>query len=290
MEDFERAAKGLIAKADGLIIKDDKGKIVWRLDELENLLQKDAPDTVNPSLWRHEKLNTIAGLFEIAAGVYQIRGFDLANLTLIKSQNGYIAVDPLGCIETAKAAIEFAAKSLGGIKITAIVVTHSHWDHFGGLGALAAQEDIEADKIKLVVPDRFTQELVSENIFVGAAMNRRSVYQFGNSLPTNAEGFIGGGLGKGASTGVSAPLKPNIIVKNKIEELTIDGEVWSIRLSNSVLSAQKGAGKGGASYILSRNELNAIALNFEAAEYPLFNEILSLLDRPAPNDFNIAEP
>ncbi|MDR2151993.1 MAG: MBL fold metallo-hydrolase [Helicobacteraceae bacterium] len=222
-EDFERAAKGLIAKAEGLVIKNDDGKIVWRLDELENLLRGDAPETVNPSLWRHEKLNTIAGLFEATSGVYQVRGFDLANLTLVKSQNGYVAVDPLGCVETAKAAIEFAAKSLGEIKITAIVVTHSHWDHFGGLGALANQADIDSGKITLVVPDHFTEELASENIFVGAAMNRRSVYQFGNALPTSAEGFIGGGLGKGASVGVSAPLKPNVVVKNKIEELTIDG-------------------------------------------------------------------
>jgi alkyl sulfatase BDS1-like metallo-beta-lactamase superfamily hydrolase len=222
-EDFERTEKGLIAKAENLVIKNDEGKIVWQLDELENLLQKDAPKTVNPSLWRHEKLNTIAGLFEVVSGIYQIRGFDLANLTLIKSQNGYIAIDPLGCIETAKAAIKFAEKSLGDITIKAIVVTHSHWDHFGGLGALADAADIDADKIMLVVPDKFTQELVSENIFVGAAMNRRSVYQFGNTLPINAKGFIGSGLGKGASTGVSAPLKPNVVIKNKIEQLTIDG-------------------------------------------------------------------
>ncbi|MDR0665050.1 MAG: MBL fold metallo-hydrolase [Helicobacteraceae bacterium] len=222
-EDFERAKRGLIAKADGLIIKNDKGQIVWRLDELENLLRSETPDTVNPSLWRHEKLNTIAGLFEVASGVYQIRGFDLANLTLIKSQNGYIAIDPLGCVETAKAAIEFAEKSLGEIKIAAIVVTHSHWDHFGGISALVNQADIDSGTISLVVPDQFTEELVSENIFVGAAMNRRSVYQFGNALETNAEGFVGSGLGNGASVGISAPLKPNVIVKNKIEELAIDG-------------------------------------------------------------------
>jgi alkyl sulfatase BDS1-like metallo-beta-lactamase superfamily hydrolase len=222
-EDFERVKRGLIAKAENLVIKNDKGQIVWRLDELENILQGDAPDTVNPSLWRHEKLNTIAGLFEITRGIYQIRGFDLANLTLIKSQNGYIAIDPLGSVETAKAAIKFAEKSLGDIKIAAIVVTHSHWDHFGGIGALTNQADIDNGLITLVVPDKFTQELVSENIFVGAAMNRRSVYQFGNELETNAKGFIGSGLGKGASTGISMPLKPNVIIKNKIEELTIDG-------------------------------------------------------------------
>ncbi|MDR2341636.1 MAG: MBL fold metallo-hydrolase [Campylobacteraceae bacterium] len=222
-EDFERAKRGLIAKVNDLVIKNDKGQIVWQLNELENLLQGDVPDTVNPSLWRHEKLNTIAGLFEIVPGIYQIRGFDLANLTLIKSQNGYIAIDPLGCIETAKAAVEFAQKSLGKINVTAIIVTHSHWDHFGGIGALANQADIDSNAIPLVVPDHFTQELVSENIFVGAAMNRRSVYQFGNTLKTNAKGFIGSGLGKGASTGISAPLKPNTIIKNKTEEYTIDG-------------------------------------------------------------------
>ncbi|MDR0762401.1 MAG: MBL fold metallo-hydrolase, partial [Campylobacteraceae bacterium] len=222
-KDFERAKRGLIAKADDLVIKNSEGQIVWRLDELENLLQGEAPDTVNPSLWRHEKLNTIAGLFEVVPDIYQIRGFDLANLTLIKSQNGYIAIDPLGCIETAKAAVEFAKKSLGEIKITAIVVTHSHWDHFGGAGALASQADIDGGAIPLVVPERFTQELVSENIFVGIAMNRRSVYQFGNALETNAKGFIGSGLGKGASTGISAPLKPNVIIKDKTQELTIDG-------------------------------------------------------------------
>ncbi|MDR1007040.1 MAG: MBL fold metallo-hydrolase [Campylobacteraceae bacterium] len=222
-KDFERAKRGLIAKAKNLVIKNDNGRIVWKLNELENLMQGDTPDTVNPSLWRHEKLNTIAGLFEVTHGIYQIRGFDLANLTLIKSQNGYIAIDPLGCVETAKAAIKFAEKSLGNIKITAIVVTHSHWDHFGGVGALTNQTDIDNGAVPLIVPDKFTQELVSENIFVGAAMNRRSVYQFGNALKTDAKGFIGSGLGKGTSTGISMPLKPNTIIKNKVEEFAIDG-------------------------------------------------------------------
>jgi alkyl sulfatase BDS1-like metallo-beta-lactamase superfamily hydrolase len=222
--DSKRANRGLIAKAKALIVKDSGGHVVWRMDELEELFKsKDAPVSVNPSLWRHERLNTIAGLFEVADGVYQIRGFDLANLTLIKSQSGYIAVDPLSCVETASAAIAFAEKHLGAIKIAAIVVTHSHWDHFGGAAALSSQADIDDKRVALVVPDRFEEELTGENIFVGAAMNRRSAYQFGTSLNAGAKGCVGSGLGKGAGIGVSAPLRSNTVVSSKIEEMTIDG-------------------------------------------------------------------
>jgi alkyl sulfatase BDS1-like metallo-beta-lactamase superfamily hydrolase len=221
--DYANARRGLIKEARDLIVKDESGRVVWQMNEYQKTLAKEAPDTANPSLWRHEQLDSIAGLFEVTKGIYQVRGFDLASMTIVCGKTGYIIIDALGSVEVAKAAIDFAFGELGKKPIKAAIITHSHWDHFGGIGGIISSEEVEGGKVLLVAPDGFTEELVSENVFVGRAMNRRAIYQFGSHLEINETAHIGCGLGKGASSGVSAPLKPNRLVKKTGEKMTVDG-------------------------------------------------------------------
>ncbi|WP_288229112.1 alkyl sulfatase dimerization domain-containing protein [uncultured Desulfovibrio sp.] len=225
VQDFEDAWRGLIAETPDLAIKNDAGEIVWDMQSYYAFLHKDAeaPDTVNPSYWRHERLNTIAGLFEVTDGIWQVRGYDLANMTLIRSDSGYIVIDPLGSVETARAALDLTFSHLGRKPVVAVLITHSHWDHFGGVEGVVSAEDVASGKIPLIVPDKFTEEVVSENVFVGRGMSRRACYQFGNQLPRGPRDQVGSGLGKGASGGKNAPVFPSRVIMKTGETLRVDG-------------------------------------------------------------------
>jgi alkyl sulfatase BDS1-like metallo-beta-lactamase superfamily hydrolase len=182
-----------------------------------------APDTVNPSLWRHARLNAEIGLFKVTDGIYQLRGFDVANMTLIDGDTGWIVVDALTARESAEAALAFARKQLGDKPVSALILTHSHIDHFGGaLGVLSA-EDAAARQVPVIASEGFMEEATSENIFVGAAMGRRSRYQFGKDLERSPTGMVDAGLGKSVAYGTFGILEPTRLVTQPAEELTLDG-------------------------------------------------------------------
>lgn len=218
---FEDAKRGLIAKPTGKVLAAD-GSTVWDYDRF-SFIQGDAPPTVNPSLWRHATLNNEVGLFKVAEGIHQLRGFDIANITLIDGKTGWILVDPLTTRETAAAAIAFARKHLGNKPVSAMIFTHSHVDHFGGALGIISGEDAAKQKLPIIAPKGFMEESTSENILVGPAMGRRATWQFGNTLPASKTGLVNSGLGQSIAFGRIGILPPNIMVDHTPQEMMIDG-------------------------------------------------------------------
>jgi alkyl sulfatase BDS1-like metallo-beta-lactamase superfamily hydrolase len=226
-QDFEDAQRGLIASLDSLVTSNAKDERVWDMDAYKFMQYKglngDAPASVNPSLWRQANLNNIHGLFKVSAGIYQLRGFDLANMTLIEGDSGWIVVDPLTAKETSKVAFDFAQKHLGSKPITAILFTHSHIDHFGGALGLVTVEQVKQQGIRVIAPEGFTEEATSENIIAGTAMSRRSMYMYGKRLGRTERGHIGSGLGKGPAFGSFGILEPTELVNHQTPVLNVDG-------------------------------------------------------------------
>ncbi|MDA7419055.1 MBL fold metallo-hydrolase [Xenophilus arseniciresistens] len=215
------ARRGLIAAPTGQIKAAD-GRVVWDFGSF-GFVQGTAPDTVNPSLWRQARLNNQAGLFKVSEGIWQLRGFDLANLTLIEGRTGWIVVDPLTVRATAAAAMAFARQHLGERPVTAMIFTHSHVDHFGGaLGVLSAQE-VKARGIPVVAPAGFMEEATSENLMAGTAMGRRAAYMYGAGLPRRATGLVDNGLGKATAQGRIGILAPTVLIDQPRQELVLDG-------------------------------------------------------------------
>jgi alkyl sulfatase BDS1-like metallo-beta-lactamase superfamily hydrolase len=216
--DFEDARRGLIAVPTSLKVMGPGDSIVWDMPSYD-FIQGESPDTVNPSLWRQATLNNNHGLYEVTEGVYQLRGFDLSNMSIIEGQTGWIVVDPLTSKETAAAAIAFARKHLGNKPVSAIIFTHSHIDHFGGvLSVLDAEDNTE-----IFAPAGFMDEATSENVIVGSTMSRRSMYMYGSQLEHSAKGHIGSGLGKGPAFGSPGIATPTHIIDATGESTIIDG-------------------------------------------------------------------
>ncbi len=220
--DFDDASRGLIATIDGGVIKDDQGRVVWDMSRYD-FLKGAAPATVNPSLWRQAKLNAIHGLFEIKDGLYQVRGYDIAVMTVIRGEEGWIVVDPLGSKETAKATFALVERELGDRPITAVLFTHSHADHFGGVRGIVTDEDIAQERVRIIAPIGFAEASVAENLLAGPAMARRARLQFGSDLPPGPAGQVDSGLGKALSRGGISLIAPTEIVAKTGERLTIDG-------------------------------------------------------------------
>ena len=221
-QDFEDARRGLIARPEGRIMSADGSRVLIDFDAYKFVAGK-APPTVNPSLWRHAVLNAQIGLFKVTDGIWQLRGFDIANMTLIEGKTGFIVVDPLTARESASAALAFARKHLGDKPVSGIVFTHSHADHFGGaLGVVSAQE-VAQRKIPVVAPAGFIEEATSENVLVGTAMARRSMYQFGKNLERSPKGNVDTGLGKNVAYGAVGVLMPTQLISQPEQELVIDG-------------------------------------------------------------------
>ena len=234
--EFEFATRGLIAAPEVLELKDSAGRVVWSqkaygfVDELEM-----APDTANPSLWRHTILNHAYGLFEVCKGIYQVRGYDLTNLTLIETASGgWIIFDPLMSVECAEAAMDLVEENLGKRPVLAIVISHPHADHFGGIRgvireeqvadrALSIEEQISSGKIPIIVPEGFTEHAVSENLFAGTAMGRRAAYQYGVLLDKGVKDALAMGIGLSQSTGTLTFILPTHEVKKTGETIVIDG-------------------------------------------------------------------
>ncbi len=220
--DYEQARRGLIAKADKLRIVGEDGTVIWNRPAYD-FITGEAPDTVNPSLWRQAELNNINGLFEVKPGIYQLRGFDLSNMTLIQGKTGWIVVDPLTAKETAAAAFEFAMTHLDSQPISAILYTHSHLDHFGGVMGVIDEKTIEENNIPVIAPEGFMEEATSENIIAGTSMSRRAIYMYGEDLPRSATGHVGSGLGKSPAFGTFGLIEPNTLVSQTPTEMMIDG-------------------------------------------------------------------
>lgn len=221
-QDFENANKGFIAKDPQLKIKSQLGEVIWDQPAYE-FMDKEAPASVNPSLWRQENLNNIHGLFKVTDGIYQLRGYDLANLTIIESQNGWILVDPLTSKETSAKAIAFARKHLGDKPVVAVIFTHSHADHFGGILGVINATQAKDEKTRIIVPQGFMEAATSENLTAGAAMGRRAMYMYGKRLALSERGHVGSGLGKSPAFGTFGIMAPTEIIDHTPQEKVIDG-------------------------------------------------------------------
>ena len=222
-QDFEDATRGLMAQLKDPIVKAADGRVVWNTQRYE-FVKGDPPATVNPSLWREQKLNTAAGLFKVVDGVYQIRGYDMANMTLVEGASGWIVIDTLFTEDVARAGLKLAMETLKSSKpVVAVIYTHSHADHFGGVRGVVDEADVRSGKVKLIAPEGFMDNAIAENVLAGNAMSRRANYMYGISLPANDKGSVGTGLGMTLSIGAPGLIPPTVIVKKTGEEMTIDG-------------------------------------------------------------------
>ncbi len=219
---FDHAQRGFITSRPQLEITDANGTLIWSQKQYE-FIDGDAPSTVNPSLWRQAKLNNLHGLFKVTDGVYQLRGFDLANMTLIEGKSGWIVVDPLTTPDTARAALGLANETLGARPVSAVLITHSHIDHFGGILGVLTPDQQHDPNFPIYAPSGFLEEATSENIIAGLAMGRRASYMYGRQLPIDSRGHIGSGLGKQPAYGQFGILPPTRIIEAPFEQHEIDG-------------------------------------------------------------------
>jgi alkyl sulfatase BDS1-like metallo-beta-lactamase superfamily hydrolase len=224
-QDFVDAERGLIARDPMLRVlrtTEDGSSIVWDMPSYD-FIKGPAPDSVNPSLWRQAQLNNIHGLFKVRDGVYQLRGYDISNMTIIEGRTGWIIVDPLTAKETAARAIAFARQHLGTKPIVAVIFTHSHVDHFGGVLGIVTAEQARQQKLRVIAPAGFMEEATSENVLAGVTMLRRSLYMYGKNLAHTPRGHIDTGLGKGTAYGTVGILPPTELITHTGQELTLDG-------------------------------------------------------------------
>lgn len=218
---FADARRGFIAAPKGQV-RDAEGVVVWDYDAFA-FVKGAAPATVNPSLWRQALLNNQIGLFKVSERIWQLRGFDLANITLIEGKTGWIVVDALTSRETAAAAMLFARQHIGDRPVSALIFTHSHIDHFGGALGIVSAEEAKSRQLPVIAPAGFIEEATSENVLMGIAMGRRSMYMYGSRLPLDANGLIDTGLGKAVAFGSVGILPPTLLIKKAEQELLIDG-------------------------------------------------------------------
>ena len=231
----ENATRGLIEGNNSLEIRGNNGAVIWSAAKYQYMHGvKEIPDTVNPSLWRNTVNNSYAGLFKVCEGIYQVRGYDMANMTFIKTDNGWIVFDVMMCRETAEAAVSLMTKHFGKLDIKAILYSHSHVDHYGGIegvinkhdaadAKLTLSEQLASGKVVIIAPEGFLEHAVSENVYAGVAMSRRAQYQYGTWLKAGEKGTMSIGIGLGqASGGTIGLLAPTYIVKSN-EKIIIDG-------------------------------------------------------------------
>jgi alkyl sulfatase BDS1-like metallo-beta-lactamase superfamily hydrolase len=220
-QDFEDAERGFVGRSAARQVTAADGRVVWDLDAYA-FLDGPAPDTVNPSLWRQGQLLTRDGLFEVVPGIYQLRGFDLSVMSVIEGDEGVI-VDPLICQETAAAAFALYRQHRGDRPVRAMIYTHSHLDHFGGVKGIVSQEEVDAGSVSIIAPDGFMEHAVAENVFAGTAMARRAGYMYGAALDKGPTGQVGTGLGQTTSTGEPTLIPPTVDITTTGQEMTIDG-------------------------------------------------------------------
>ncbi len=221
--DFDEARAGFVASLPDALVEGLGGRPAWSMKPYVFLDAAEAPSTVNPSLWRQAQLNAIHGLFKVADGIYQVRGFDLANMTLVEGGAGLIVIDPLLTVEAARGALELYFQHRPRKPVVAVIYTHSHADHFGGVKGVTTEADVSAGRTKIYAPDGFMEHAVAENIIAGNAMSRRAQFQFGHLLPPGPRGQVDAGLGKNLSRGTFSLIAPTDSIARTMETRTIDG-------------------------------------------------------------------
>ncbi|HMW45008.1 MAG TPA: alkyl sulfatase dimerization domain-containing protein [Solirubrobacterales bacterium] len=231
-ESFEEAKRGFIAPVpDGQILKDD-GDFVFDPHRLAFASgDPEQPDTVNPSLWRQARLYADGGLFEVCDRIYQVRNLDISNITFIEGDTGLIVVDPLVSAEVAKAALDLYFEHRGEKEVVAVIHSHSHVDHFGGVRGVVDQADVDSGKVPIIAPEGFLEAAVSENVAAGNVMTRRAMYQFGILLPPDPQGTVGSGLGIGTSLGTITLIPPTDLITETGETRKIDGLTFEFMLT-----------------------------------------------------------
>jgi alkyl sulfatase BDS1-like metallo-beta-lactamase superfamily hydrolase len=228
--DFADATRGLVAPFEPATVESPDGRTVWDMESY-GFLEAECPDTAHPSLWRQSRLGRIAGLFEIAPGFYQLRGFDLSNMHVVEGAEGIVVVDPLISAETAAAALALYREHRGERPVTGLVYTHSHIDHFGGAKGVVSVEEVQGRDIPVLAPAGFLHHAVSENVYAGTAMGRRAGYMYGAMLRRGPDGQIGAGLGQTTSLGTVTLIPPNLDVAATGQEETVDGVRMSFQLT-----------------------------------------------------------
>ena len=222
--DFEELNKGFIAPMPDLKIMADGGHVAWDMERFQFLNEDREFDSIHPSLLRISRLNNNYGLYEVVPGIYQVRGVDLADITFVRGKTGWIVFDTLISAEPVRAAWALFQKHVGGgLPVTAVIYSHTHGDHWGGVRGLISEDDVRAGKVEVIAPADFMDFTISENVYAGNAMNRRLFYQYGLLLPASPHGYVGQGLGQGVSAGTPGLIAPTRYVKDPIEEFEVDG-------------------------------------------------------------------
>jgi alkyl sulfatase BDS1-like metallo-beta-lactamase superfamily hydrolase len=221
--DFDEEKKGFISAPESWQIMAIAGNVAWDMERYRFFLEDKDFESIHPSLQRQGRLNMNFGLYEVMPGVYQVRGFDLANISFVKGNTGWIIFDPLTSEETARAALDLVDEHLGKLPVKAVVYSHSHGDHWGGVRGVVDEADVRAGKVEIIAPRDFMARAISENVYAGNAMNRRLFYQYGILLPASPFGHAGQGLAQNVSIGNLTLIPPTIVIDDDIEELTVDG-------------------------------------------------------------------
>lgn len=241
--EYENATRGLIDAPEVLELTDGSGNVIWSQEAYAFLEDYErVPDTVNPSLWENTRNNHAYGLFEVTEGIYQVRGYDMANLTVIEGDTGWIVFDPLMSVECTQAAMQLVEKNLGQRPVKAVIISHSHVDHYGGIKGIMTNDDaadknlsieqqLASGKIPIIVPEGFTEHAVAENVYAGKAMARRANYQYGVLLEAGVTGKLAMGIGIGQSTGTVSFIAPTYEIAQTGETLTIDGVELEFQLT-----------------------------------------------------------
>ena len=222
IEDFEDARRGWIGSLSDPVVRATDGRVVWDAGAYV-FLDADCPETVNPSLWRQGQLASIHGLFEVTEGIYQVRGLDLSIMTIVEGDAGVLVIDPLISTECAAAALALYREHRGDRPVAGVLYTHSHVDHFGGVGGVVSAEDVAAGRVPVLAPVGFLEHAVSENVYAGGAMTRRATFMYGALLAKGPTGQVGAGLGQTTSTGTVTLIAPTVEITRTGQELTVDG-------------------------------------------------------------------
>ena len=220
--DFDDADRGFIGALKPCVVTAADGRVVWDNDAY-SFLSGDPPPSVHPSLWRQCMLTSKQGLYEVVPGIYQVRGLDISNISFVEGDNGLIVIDPLVSTEVAAAALQLYRTHRGDRPVVAVIYTHSHADHFGGVLGVTSQADVDAGAVAVLAPEGFVEHAVQENVYAGPAMTRRATYMYGTLLPRGPQGQVGCGLGQAPSTGEVAVIVPTIDIRNTGETHIIDG-------------------------------------------------------------------